>query len=350
MHKIFRKVYIGIMTTIFCCITAFTVTYAWLGLLTSSNFESFTIDIEKSNLNEYTIKLSLDGVNFSDEIDEISLRKQILINMGVPENLLTDEYAIQDKFNNIHLAQCTVKPNSDNTFSEFTDINDAITNNILKFDLYLSPEKSYESGNDSEYLMDCYLIDSLFEGTVCSYTLMNEYTYPSDYVNSKGNITAGTTISTTKIDSSYASRLAIQKYKVVEKGKPEQYSADEKPNDYIIYQGGKDYANYDTKTGIYDFGGIIETEYNLSVSYLNHCEKRKLIVPDWAINRGDICFNEENNKIIDSTNSQEQVGVNQMIKLTFYFWFEGWDPDCFNVINNKPVSLNLSFSTNYRSS
>ena len=32
------------------------------------------------------------------------------------------------------------------------------------------------------------------------------------------------------------------------------------------------------------------------------------------------------------------------IKITVFFWYEGWDSDCLNFINFKTTSLNLAFS------
>ena len=34
-----------------------------------------------------------------------------------------------------------------------------------------------------------------------------------------------------------------------------------------------------------------------------------------------------------------------MIKLHFYFWFEGWDADCYEAIDEQMVTVNLSLST-----
>ena len=34
-----------------------------------------------------------------------------------------------------------------------------------------------------------------------------------------------------------------------------------------------------------------------------------------------------------------------MVCFRVYFWFEGWDSDCFEIIDNKSVTVNLSFTT-----
>ena len=38
-------------------------------------------------------------------------------------------------------------------------------------------------------------------------------------------------------------------------------------------------------------------------------------------------------------------GKRTEMKITVDFWFEGWDADCFEIINRSPVTLNLVFST-----
>ena len=33
-----------------------------------------------------------------------------------------------------------------------------------------------------------------------------------------------------------------------------------------------------------------------------------------------------------------------MMKMTIYFWFEGWDADCFKAVGGSPVTLNIELS------
>lgn len=352
MRTAIRKLYISVLVTVLCLITVGATTYAWIGILTNSTFDNFDLNVNSSNLKEYGVEISLDGVNFSTEISSIELKRQILLNTGYDESQLYNDDVTENYFNMFNLEQCTVKVDYDNnTFSDFQNLNGRITKNIFKFDIYISALKIYESGQQSNYVLDTYLRGNILEGTNGSQVLINKFTYPSNVNDLGGNILGNTTIEKARVNSASASRIAIQKYEVVEKGKPELYNQNSKVTDIIIYQGGTQNPTYDSSNNIYSFGGILDTPYNLAAFNYNALHGYKDgIVPSWAIERGkkelEIC--EENSQIIDSSKEEEQVTIDKMMKLTFYFWFEGWDADCFEVINKKPVSINLIFSTSYR--
>lgn len=352
MQKFIRKIYLSVMVSILCIITLVTATFAWIGFLDFSIFEKFEINLNSSELEEYGIEISLTGKDgtFGSSVDELELKKQILVNMGHSVLQLDSKEKVDKEFSKVSLAQCTVIPNEDKSFPEFVDVNNIITKKYFKFDIYISVSRTFESEDDSEYLMDAYLKGQLFEGTTETRNLVNEYVYPSQFINNVSNgIQASTKIkNNVTVDSSSACRLAIQKYNVVDKYQPDIYDTDSVINDLIIYQGGTDMPTYDSKTGIYSFGGVMADDYNLALYDYNtkHTDKTKK-VPKKLFSRGDIEY-QPNFQIVNSSKTEEKIGVNQMMKLSIYFWFEGWDADCFDVIDSKPVSINLNFSTKDR--
>lgn len=341
------------MVSILCLITLFTTTFAWIGLLSTSSFENFTIDIEASKLEEYGVEISLTGEldSFGTTVDPYELKKIILLNYGYSATSLETNEDIDKMFSKITIDQCTVNPNDDNSFPSFVDMYNNPTKSYFKFDLYVSTYQVFDN-DTTDYLLDLYLVGDLFEGTIRSRDLINGFTYPSDFINPEINgIQGGTSLKNNiAVDSASAVRLAIQKYNVVEKYKPEQYNQESTINDLIIYQGGTQLPTYDEQKKLYSFGGILQNDYNLAISDWNlKYPLQQKNVPEWAINRGDIFYDKsKTNQIVDSTKSQEKIGVNEMMKLTIYFWFEGWDADCFDVINKSPVSINLKFSVNER--
>lgn len=352
MQSLVRKVYLSIMVTMLCLITLVTVTYAWVGFLSVSSFERFDINLEAQQLQEYGIEISLTGEDgtFGSSVDTIELKRVILKNIGYNNVDSMENNAVENAFNNLNLDQCSVRPNEDKTFPAFVNLEGKNTTKYFKFDLYLSAIHFYseDSGIDpSTYLLNAYLKDNLLEGTVDTRNLINDFTYPSDFINPAlvNGIPAGTKINgRVSVDSASAVRVAIQKYNVVEKFKPEQYEEEEKVNDLIIYQGGTQYPTYDSVKNVYSFGGIMEDDENLALYDYNTKFNESKKVPDWALNRGDKEYH-ENDQLISSTNELEKIGVNQMIKMTIYFWFEGWDSDCFDIIDRNPVTLNLVFGT-----
>lgn len=350
MQKIVRKVYLSIMVSVVCMITLVTVTFAWVGFLDFTKFDNFDINLNVEELEEYGIEISLTGEegSFGTSVNPLELKRIILKNYSSTLDVdnMTDEQ-IQSRFSTVSLKQCTVKPNADNSFPDFLDMHNKVTTKYFKFDLYLSSYKAYESDETSDFLMDVFLSGNLLEGTKDTRNLVNDFTYPSDFVNNVINgIQANTNISKNiTVDSSSACRVAIQKYSVVNKYDVSAYSSNTKINDLIIYQGGTAKPTYDPISDIYSFGGIMPENSNVAVYDYGIKTNTLITVPTWAINRGDIEYNKDNNQIIDSSKNEEKIGIDQMIKMTIYFWFEGWDADCFDVIDRNPVTLNLNFST-----
>lgn len=347
MQSAVKKMYISILVLVLVLFTGVATTYAWVGILTHSNFEEFEVNIKSSNLREYGLELSLDGVNFTTEIETIDIEKQILLNFGYTDAQLSTDEQVERLFSSFRMDQCTVKPNfENNTLSEFTTMKGSVTKRIFKFDLYISAFKVYETAITTDYKVDAFLHGDILQGTVGSYQLFNEFTYPSNFINNTGNVTPGTTISKMSVDSSYACRVAFQKYEVVEKYKPELYTEGSQINDLIIYQGGTQDPMHYPDNNVYSFGGILETPYNLAMAEHNYYSNTNVQVPDWAIERGkkELEVNPQNSQLVDSTNVDEQIGVDEMMKMTIYMWFEGWDSDCYFAIDRKPVTLNLNFS------
>ena len=69
-------------------------------------------------------------------------------------------------------------------------------------------------------------------------------------------------------------------------------------------------------------------------------------------NQTDLEMVEANNKIWQAPTTISGLnylgvanGVQTKMKLSVYFWYEGYDADCLRLIDFKPTSLNISLST-----
>ncbi len=369
--KYIKKIYISLMSIVLLMLTAVTTTFAWVGFLDTSFFDNFDIALKAvENVEEYGIQLSLTGKegSFKTTLDSIDVKREILKNIGYPNvDSMTDE---QVEKTNFTMDQCTVE-RSGSSLGNFVDIHGQLTKNYIKFDLYLSTYRNadVEDSDSSTYYMDAFLNDNLFFGTTDTKKLLNDFHYPTnngfiefpktykyDYLSNSlyemtypsftsdklinnpevsGNIT---------VNSASACRLAIEVRKPVDLYDTSSYAL---VTNTIIYQGGTQYPTYNPTTGEYSFGGILPNDYNIAINDYNHKIMEGYTaksVPEWALQRGDLEFENDGvvNRIIDSNDSK--VGIDKMVRLTFHFWFEGWDADCFSIINQKPVSLNLSFS------
>ena len=370
-----KKLYISVLTSILVLLTTVATTFAWVGVFANSTFESFDIGIKASSLEEYNIEISTDGIHFSNELSFTSVQRQILTNFGYENvNDMTDE-RVNTLYLRLNLDQCTTVPNLNGnkivSLGHFKDMFDVPTKKFMKFDMYISATKNYDAGSSSDFSMDVFLGPNMLKGKKKSYTLFNHYTYLSDFVNPYTElinnnlltlpegihpILAGTTISTARVDSSSAARVAFEKYPVVTKGHPELYTDSVQPKSAIIYQDTYEYPIY-SDDGYQSFGAILPDEDNLATMYYNSTEYiyytaeiKKISLPnDLKTTRSvigsvpDLVLSSKTNQLIDSSNLDEQVGINTMMKMTVYFWFEGWDSDCFPVINHSPVDININF-------
>ena len=374
MKKYFNKFTMSILMVGLSLLTMVATTYAWVGLLSNSTLDNFNINLRPTTEDdsEYGIMMSLSGREgtFSDAIDEIELQKQLLINLGYDSDDLTTEGKIRETFRKLSLNQCTVtrNPNSRNRFTDFKDIRPVYNEPnplYFKFDLYIMLYRKNDDGSidDSTNYLDVYLRNGengLFQGTTGEFPVVNEIKYPTinqqvylggsttpSYIleNGANSFALGQSVlGNVKIDSSSACRIAFQKFPAVDAY--DVYTVDNVvlPKELYIYQTGGYTPSYDPTTGRYDFGGVLPSNYNFARMHFNSLYETKLPeVPQDVIDRGDVLYVDDGevNHIVDLN---DHVTTEKMVKFTMYFWFEGWDADCFNAMDSKNVSIYITLS------
>ena len=383
MRKYFNKLYLSIALVVLSLLTMVATTYAWVGLLTSTTFDEFTINLqehESDEISEYTIKLSLDGINFYDNINSYELKRYLLHNIdptGIYKDYVTKnsqgKYIVSDNvverdYSKLRVDQCTVeRPEEPGGYLStrlgyFKNMKGEVTHNLLKFDLYLAIEKNVTGGEEdqSEKKLDLYLRGSkqLFTADdsasgIYSFNLFNSVTYPNSYGSYLGQPILGdganqihpnqTVNGNVKVDITTSCRVAIEKFKAMPKGDPSNLTYDD---EIFIYQTGSFYPTYNSSTGLYDFGGILPSEYNFARVYYNTIYNNNPLgeVPDLILRRGDTIYQDDGN-VNHIVNQGDGVTTDKMVCLRIYFWYEGWDSNCFEIIDNKKVTLNLEFNT-----
>lgn len=372
MHIAMRKVYMSILTIMLVTVTMFATTYAWVGILTYSHISEFDLNLKTQDLeSDYFLSISASGEEntFSDIANSSVIKEQILLNMGKDLSIIpydkqsdTDMYyqvidELFDKSNDLYPVTTSKTGMLNNEFygmdnKKFNSITNEKTTHFFRFDLYLSIEAKKEEmlTDDVNAQIDIILpfIEETLQGSRRSIRLGNNFEYPLDNLYAldiPSNKISNDQIIT--VNSASATRLAIAVYDPILRG--ESYQGTEQPSKLVIYQGGTKTPTYDATTDTYSFGGILPEEYNLAL--VEHKKKYnlgtdKLNVPTEMINRGDLELIEENKVLVDGTNGFGIVnGKKTVLKLTVFFWFEGWDSDCFEVINNQNVNINLTLST-----
>ena len=80
MKEIIRKMNLSIITCALVLVLNVTTTFAWAGLQNYSNVEDFEMSLDSSI--DYELKISLDGINFYNEINEFDFKKNNIKKYG----------------------------------------------------------------------------------------------------------------------------------------------------------------------------------------------------------------------------------------------------------------------------
>ncbi len=359
----FKKIIFSVSLLGISLLTMVATTFAWVGITSNSVFDEFSINLKTDNdTGNYGVQLSLSGVDgsFSDSIDGIEVRRQIMKNSGNYDNNALD-IASDDKinvwFSQYEMGQCTpckssAYPNlfSYNNVQLFEDVlAEKKTKAFMYFDVYAAiyVAKSTGSSSESTAPIQLFLRDSILSSDeIGEWKVRNPYTYPTTPITIGGvsynSPLAGWNIqNVVKVNPASAARVCIQKFAPID-----MYTGTTStPVDYTIYKYDGDLPSYDNATGVYSFGGIIPAEHNMAQQQYMLARPGSVFptVPDWQINRGDTIYEDRENigRIVDTFDG---LTVGKKIKFRVYFWFEGWDADCFEVIDRKNVKINLSFS------
>ena len=282
-----------------------------------------------------------------------------------------DDENVEALFSKLNLDQCTNTPvlNGDKIqkLGIFKSIEQFDTKHYFKFDIYIAATQYYDGSTDSStFLMDVFVGNNLLTGINRRFNLDSSHTFDPSFTNPLTDlpsgvkkITGGDTISSAYVNGASAARVAFEKYDAVDLGHPELYTSMSEPNSTVIYTGDKyDYPTYNEATGVYEFGGILPNEYNMAVINYNRFDFihqkngiNSVSMPASIYNiRGvgqshpDVILSPTTNHLIKSNDMNEQISLDKMMKVTITMWIEGWDADCFNVINDSPITLQVALS------
>ncbi len=383
MRKATRRIYFSILILLTSLIAMGATTFAWVGMIGNSLFEEFNINLMQvdSDDAEYGIQLSLDGTHFSDAIDPVLLKRQLLKNLGYNKNLV-DSYNddnVNLEFHRINLSQTTTfrYENNENVLKEFFTIRGGQVNNSAKyfwFDLYLRLYKKDGSVDDGDNYLDVYLkqIDGdngklgIIDSDSYSTRVINKIYYPSS--NPIDNKILGVTgtgsnglplginslplntliYGDVKVKTANSCRLAFEKYQTKAVGDTSWDYGSVKG--LTIFRTGSQLPMYNQDTNEYDFGGVLPKDYNFAYLYHKSLNNDDLEYLDnevdfqKVLNRGDVLY-DERSETSHLITEDDKVTTGNMARFRIKFWFEGWDANCFDVIDRKNVSINLAFSS-----
>ena len=367
MRKATKKIYMSILAVLLVFITVVATTYAWVGILTYGQTDAFKLKLKTQDLeNDFYLSISATGEEstYAETADEYELKKQIIENrINIDTDGLIPAQIDKLFFDNyrIHPTTTTKDTILSDEFHEINPLYGAKTissewsKDFYKFDIYLSVE--HRDGDaaiktDTTAKTDLILsnIENTLTGDIATQALSNDFNYPSVDDLRTGIYNPnhfGEVKGVVNVNAASAARLALAIYDPISRS--DNYSGTEEPSILRIYQGGTQVPTYDSTTDTYSFGGNLPEDFNLAI--YEHKKNRNIKydefkIPDEAINRGDLELVEDNNKLFDDSFGFGVInGDKKKVKVTVYFWFEGWDADCFEIIDAVMVRLNLEFAS-----
>lgn len=363
MQNVVKKVYISILTCVIVMITMVATTFAWVGILTTTGVGGFDLGIQSSiNGDDFELQISTNGVDFSKEVSSTSIKQQILKNMGIDyEHALSnpnDANTISQYFNRVAIMDPVSSGIENNQFTgfyaieknEYNQYEFKASKKYFKYDIYLTISSKNEIQNDTKINASILLanLEEAIKGVNCTGSSLNgnpflnasdDFKYPM-LKNLPSQLT---------INSASSARFALQIYNPI---KIDDSYTNQTPMKTIIYQGGTNEPSL--KDGIYSFGGILPEEYNFALKELNSANSTNYGDADFPVGRNnDLELTSGENEVwlkptnIDSNNINFlgiQDGISTKMKISVYFWFEGWDADCLYFISHKEATLNLTFT------
>ena len=286
MQVALRKLYMSILASMLVLITTVVTTYAWAGISNYASTERFEIGLE-NEYSDYALLISVDGVNFSESLDPIDIKREILKNMNISseiENLPNS--SIENLFRDLgmHSVSTQRKGNELGAFISLDDITpsfkynfDAVETEVasksyFEFDLYLTLDYVGDGEVNDTVLNKYHSIaltnaEELITSKTKSVALSDEFEHANYFPGVKflHNVT---------VNAASATRVALSKYEVVDRGSVDSYNG-VKPSNLTIYQGGS--ATPTVNDNVYSFGGLMPALDNLAFVEYNRLHKTQII-------------------------------------------------------------------------
>ena len=357
MRKAMRKIYMSILASMLVLVTSVVTTYAWANLSQYTSTERFEIGLE-NEYSDYAILISLDGVNFSETLNPTDIKREILKNMNIHSEIDNlQDASIESIFADLGMHPVSTKREG-NVLGSFFNLDDItpnfkydfnaseneVTNQAhFEFDLYLTFDYVGDGTVNDTITNMCHSIylsniEEMITSNVRSVALSHEFEFENYFDGEKFEFDV-------KVNAASATRLALSKYEVVDRGNVSAYDG-VLPTDLTIYQGGTATPTVD-ENGVYSFGGLMPEKDNLAFMQYNKLYNNAISVDllnEFINNRGEeVAFGDATDRWVVSGN--DGLTINKMIKFKVQVWIEGFDADCFHVIGDMPISLNLTFSS-----
>ena len=349
MKKIHRKIFLLALSIVFLLLTTATFTFSWLSINTSAYVTNLELEVSQGD----GILASIDGQNFYSEIDSSQIKQAVVmkyLGYSYEDGVLVDENS-----NKVDLLDSEIE-----TYFNNLKFDTVTTMDGKKFYGYNS---SSTDVTDGSYIM----FDLWFKGEQDDTSIYFNYSkvnYDSDGELIKNTSISGTSVTTTS-DSTKASYLAAnlttldsEGNALVVKSGSEGLEINSKNamrfstnvNDEIkIYEPNIGLGSYATDLDSSNYQDMyLESSYydsnkNAAFTYINNLKPSSQLE---ALSYSDIPYTYKDFYTYEADHIVTIDSMNDAQKVTFTFWLEGWDADCFDAIVGQSTTISLAFTTN----
>ena len=359
-----RKIYLSCVSLIVLLVTSVSATFAW----NIANWRVYVDTMEVNISQGEGILISIDNQNFKSKISESDIKKAIVLkSLGYSylDGILVDkdnsrvdlkEDEIETKFNQIEIQ--TVSSLDGTSFKDYNGNNcDATSAKYISFDLYFTTEDQ-----DTDYDEDGNLIT---DGATV-YFNYSDLNYDESNQKIVNTSITSTKITTTK-DTTKANYLKSGLTTFDLNGNSVEYAsgADDftlyaadatrfsttVENATKIYELNLGHGSYATDldsslykdSSMYYKASSLDKTKSASFTYLkglnggHDVDKAKLSLEEVPETYKDF-YSLESDKVLDLKKGEKK-------RVSFNFWIEGRDADCFDAIVGSSFKINLSFTT-----
>lgn len=349
MNKSIKKLIVLGISISFLILTAISFTFAWMSINTSVYLMNIELKVSQGD----GILISVDDVNYSNNISIVQIEHAIVmkkLGLAYENGVMVDKDGkaidmtdenFDDEFEKINFG--TVTSLDGKTFKGYNESSTDVTDGkYIEFDLY------FKADNDNTSI----------------YFNHSSFNYDSNGVLLKNTGIDGTSVLTSTDDTKASYLLAplytmdslgnqVLVHKGTEgleiNGKNAMRFSTEVDDVVKVYEPNIGLGSYATDLDSTNYSDMyIESSYydstkNASFTYLNNLKsegnKLKALAYE-SIPETYKDFNTyESDHIVDILNKDDAK------KVTFRYWLEGWDADCFDAIIGLRTTISLSFTT-----
>ncbi len=350
--KIYKKIFLSIMSLLLLVITFATTTYAWFEINSSASVEGFDFQVNSGE----GFLVSIDGINYYNDLDAQKIKQAIVVGYDPTRYKIENEMIVDNTTGSIISSDDVDKIVNESimllplTSTDGINIHDLHgstslprSGRYMQFSIYFRTTSLEESDN-MDY--DIYLATediTLDDGTILPKTSI---------ISDPTNVSLEAQMTTTgglknpgddiQVYSANAMRMSIEDTSL-ETPKATIY---ELTNSMDLGSYATDYDMVNDNSAITDIekqelNNLYNCNNNAMFTYYNNLRPYAQLTPLAYANVPNTIRDFNSDTIPSITNVKSGNGAKLV---TFRFWLEGWDADCFDGLD-KSIKVKLSFTS-----